>query len=397
MDLVALCTLMGLSITVFIVPLLWFRALDNRRASQILAVFVLVVGVSLLQTLLLHSGLTLRHPWVSGLGQFFYFALGPLLYCYTKTLADRTFGLTPREAWHFLPVVISLLVYLPVYLQSSEIKRHAVEVYFALKSVGGVPQLAALPLSTKIYITQFVALMLHLATYSVLTLRQLEKHRTRIELVFSNLERINLSWMRWLTWLVLAVSVMSLLYISIRLSFPSPVSPDLRVVPVLIMVVLVYYAGWMGIRQPQIYGTELESDDPSDEETAAPDKYHSTGLSATDAKEHWHRVQQFVEKEQPYLRSGLIIKQLADELSMSTAHLSQVINSYAQVTFFDYINCQRIEYSQQQLADPGAGKRKVLDIAYSSGFSSQSTFYAQFKKHTGCTPSQYRYRLNDPL
>ena len=269
MDPVALCALVGLSFTGLIVPLLWFLAQGDRGAGQYLAVFVLVIGISLLQTFLLHSGLTLRYPWVSGLGQFFYFALGPLLYGYTKTLTDRTFVFSLRERWHFLPVLISFVVYLPIYLQSPEVKRHAVELYFNIittlppEDLGTVQQLALLPLSSKIYILQFVALMLHLATYASLTLRQLKKHRMRIELVFSSLELINLNWIRWLNWLVLTVSVTSLLFLWMRILSESPTSPDLRVLPVLMMSVLVYYAGWMGVRQPQIYGMEVGNDELS--------------------------------------------------------------------------------------------------------------------------------------
>ena len=66
MDGVALGTLLGLSLTVFIVPILWFRGHDNFGSSRYLALFVLVIGISLLQTLLLHSGMTQKFPWLSG-------------------------------------------------------------------------------------------------------------------------------------------------------------------------------------------------------------------------------------------------------------------------------------------------------------------------------------------
>ncbi|PLW67217.1 helix-turn-helix domain-containing protein [Pseudohalioglobus lutimaris] len=395
MDATALCALLGLSLVGFIAPLLWFQARDNRRASEYLAVFVLIVGVSLLQTFLLHSGLTRRYPWVSGLGQFLFFALGPLLFLYTKTLTDREFKFAGNVAWHFLPVLFSLLLYLPVYLQTTEAKQAAAELYFAqrVSAEDQAYQLAALPMASKIYAIQFVALMFHLGSYAVLVLWQLEKHRRRIELVFSDIELINLNWLRWLNWLVLAVSLISLVFLMLRLFSQDPVSSGGRVVPVLVMFLLIYYAGWMGVRQPQIYGTQANSSDPGVEGGDSESKYHNTGLSAADADKHWQRLQHAMDEEQPYLRSGLTIKQLADTLGMSTAHLSQVINSRAQVTFFDYINSQRVAYAQRLLANPDQKKRKVLDIALSSGFSSESSFYAQFRKHAQCTPSQYRRQL----
>lgn len=396
MDAVALCTLPGLSLVAFIVPLLWWLPHSSNRANKYLALFVVVIGISLLQTFLLHSGLTLRYPWVSGLGQFFYFALGPLLYCYTRALSDRHFVFSVRQGWHFLPVLISFIVYLPVYLQTSEVKRYIVDLYFSNTSTAALERLGLmqqLSLSGKIYIVQFVALMLQLAAYAVLILKQLRNHRTTIELEFSSIELINLNWMRWLNYLVLLVTVASLLFLSMRLFSENQLWPDLRIFPVLMLILLVYFTAWMAVRQPKIYGTALENGDPPQQEAAAPGKYQTTGLTAGDAKVHWQRLQLFMEKEQPYLYSGLTLKQLAGELALSSAHLSQVINSYAQVNFFDYINLYRINHSQQLLADPQDQTRKVLDIALSSGFSSQSTFYAQFRKHAGCTPSQYRNRL----
>ena len=403
MDGVALGTLLGLSLTVFIVPILWFRGHDNFGSSRYLALFVLVIGISLLQTLLLHSGMTQKFPWLSGLGQFFYFALGPLLYFYTKSLTNQQFVFSDADCWHFLPVAISFLCYLPVYVQSPEAKRYIVELYFnntttlAMEGLARTDQLALLPLSSKIYLAQFIALMLHLAAYAMVILRRLKQHRSRIELEFSSLELISLNWLRWLNWLVLTVSVSSLLFLVLRILAEDPASPATRLLPVLSLAVLVYYSGWMGLRQPQIYGAEPTeeglNETPETDVDEVPAKAQTTGLSTADAEEHWRRLQQFIGNQKPYLRSGLTIKQLADELELSVAHLSQVINSFARMNFFDYINLHRIEYSKELLAPSEGSNRKVLDIALSSGFNSQSTFYAQFKKHVGCTPSQYRARL----
>ena len=50
----------------------------------------------------------------------------------------------------------------------------------------------------------------------------------------------------------------------------------------------------------------------------------------------------------------------------------------------------RVEAAKQLLQDGASPRRKMLDIALSVGFSSQSTFYQQFKKATGTTPTAYR-------
>tara|TARA_B100001996_G_C18421576_1_gene500912 strand:+ start:89 stop:388 length:300 start_codon:yes stop_codon:yes gene_type:complete len=93
---------------------------------------------------------------------------------------------------------------------------------------------------------------------------------------------------------------------------------------------------------------------------------------------------------QPYLEPGLKISQLASALEVSVNHLSETINGYARLSFYDYINSLRIAEAKALLHSTDMAHLSVTDIGYQSGFNSNSTFYTHFKKMTGVTPRQYR-------
>ncbi len=85
---------------------------------------------------------------------------------------------------------------------------------------------------------------------------------------------------------------------------------------------------------------------------------------------------------------------LADHLSVSRHHLSQAINRYAGKKFSDYINGFRIDEALKILNAPSSKGKKVIEIAFASGFNSKSTFNNAFKKATGMNPKDCKNSKN---
>ncbi len=94
--------------------------------------------------------------------------------------------------------------------------------------------------------------------------------------------------------------------------------------------------------------------------------------------------------QQVFLRSDLTLPKLAKTVGCSVNHLSQVINSGFEMSFFDYLNRYRIDYAKELLSTSDFQSGAILNIAFTVGFNSNSAFYAAFKKRVGKTPAQYR-------
>jgi len=56
----------------------------------------------------------------------------------------------------------------------------------------------------------------------------------------------------------------------------------------------------------------------------------------------------------------------------------------------EFIRHIRLKQATQLLANTGL---TVNEIFYQTGFNNQSYFFREFKKHYGCSPNEYRSRM----
>lgn len=88
-----------------------------------------------------------------------------------------------------------------------------------------------------------------------------------------------------------------------------------------------------------------------------------------------------------YLSKDLKITDLAREAGSCRTYISNYVNKVYGCSFSDYVNQQRIEHAKRQLQ---ANKDlKMTIVADQSGFSSEQSFYRNFKKFTGMTPAEW--------
>ena len=74
---------------------------------------------------------------------------------------------------------------------------------------------------------------------------------------------------------------------------------------------------------------------------------------------------------------------LAQRLGTNRTYLSLAVRQFSGKSFSDYVNNARIEYAQELLLKGESSK----NVEYSCGYISSSTFYRQFQKVTGTSPS----------
>ena len=317
--------------------------------------------------------------------------VGPLLYWYLRLMSERGLRLQRRHYRHLLPVVISLLAYLPVYLSSMDDKRAFIEFYLA--SPHGDAATGLTPVNKRfasINLAQNVGFAVSLGAYALASLLLIRRHRLALVAAFSATERLTLSWLRNLALLALVTSIGMLLAIALAPMGSSLVSSQW--LPNLLLVVICFYGGYSGICQPAIYRDHaitgnIEGDDKPVSGPALV-KYEKSGLDRAGQKLYWQQLQQFMHENKPYLIGGLTINQLAVAADIPVAYLSQTINAASGMSFFEYINHARIEAARAMLqAEPGIS---LANLYLEVGFNSKSSFYTQFKKYSGgATPRQY--------
>lgn len=99
------------------------------------------------------------------------------------------------------------------------------------------------------------------------------------------------------------------------------------------------------------------------------------------------RITRQMEEGRIFLNKGLSKDDLARAVHSNSRYISDCINRKAGCSYIDYVNDYRIRYAQQLLYENP--DMRLSEISDESGFSSEVTFYRNFKARTGQTPSEW--------
>ncbi|MBQ9451064.1 MAG: helix-turn-helix domain-containing protein [Bacteroidales bacterium] len=99
------------------------------------------------------------------------------------------------------------------------------------------------------------------------------------------------------------------------------------------------------------------------------------------------RITALMEERQLYLQPGLSLRDVAQALGTNVRYISDSINSSTGASFSDYVNGYRVRHAQALMKDRPS--MPLSAVATESGFSSESTFFRNFKVLTGKTPLQW--------
>ena len=142
---------------------------------------------------------------------------------------------------------------------------------------------------------------------------------------------------------------------------------------------MIYGIGYLGINFPEYL------------------KYYESATNTSDGGVEqfniaiYKKIKQVMEESSMYLDAGLSLNNLAEKSGVNQHIVSQVINSHLGMNINDFINEYRIEEAKKQLMSED---KKVIAIAYDSGFSNKVTFYKAFKKFTGLSPTEYKDKFS---
>lgn len=118
------------------------------------------------------------------------------------------------------------------------------------------------------------------------------------------------------------------------------------------------------------------------------EKYQNRKMAEDDARAILSSLNEVMRDQQLYLNPNLTLTLLAKKVGNLQTTVSQVINDNLGKSFNLYINEYRIQYAKELLVRESHLNMEL--VAERSGFNSNSTFFAAFRKITGQTPASYR-------
>jgi AraC-like DNA-binding protein len=90
------------------------------------------------------------------------------------------------------------------------------------------------------------------------------------------------------------------------------------------------------------------------------------------------------------------LKELAFKLDYPQSHLKYVFNYYSFCTFGEYQNNLKIKFALKLIKSGYLDTRTIDSLATRCLFANKRTFYRNFKKWVGYTPSEYQSQLSSP-
>ncbi len=363
----------GFVLTLFLV----LNKKGNRRANRVLAFLIFSISLDMLLSFLYLSKNIYYCPHLISISEPFYTLPGVLFYFYTKLLTKPRFTFKWQHVLFFLPFILETLLWMPFYFQPADLKLHAFADFENNESLMGG------------YWLVWVLELAYNLVFIFLTIKVLFRHRQKIKDRFSDISRINYDWLK-----KLAVA-MSVVFIAQMVIVFTATDQEKNIDALFIALysfnaILFYAAGYKGLKQPELFSGNRPAGRAKQE--AGQKKYAKSSLTPDMAKLYLGQILKTVEGEKAYLKSDLKLKDLAAQLSISTNHISQVINEQLGKNFFDFINTYRVNEAKAMLADPDRRHLTLLAIAFEAGFSSKSAFNKTFKEQVGMTPSQFQKR-----
>ena len=272
-------------------------------------------------------------------------AFGPLYFIFTKNLIDGDLAIR-RHLAHLLPAVIALAF-------------------------------------TAWWPAELMAAFGVFIVYSVLIFRLLRRYHRVLGNTVSDAEPHSLAWLSRTMAIILVLETVDFIRLNLQTRLDQNVLSPWYFASAVISLACTAYLVLKAVRQPAAYASVAQA------LAALADERR--GLKKVDldlARTLFADIDRHVRASLAYRRQKYALRQLADETGLTEQDVSWAINTGGGKSFSDFINDLRIGEIRQALAR-NMNEHTILDIAFSAGFNSKSSFNAVFKRSTGLTPSQY--------
>jgi len=368
-DIFTVFSLLGIAQGIFLVG--FFLSKKNDLVYRYTGFFLCCTILISLEILLCYSGVIVHIPHYVDFSEPFNFLIAPFLY-----LAVTAFiGKHPKHwYWHLLPFVIYLLNHQFFLFQSENFKLNAFRWAYH-------PELPELPneqyftddfLGIKKYVNQLALMQGFIYIIPIFSyLRGYFQNQKK-----SFWATVNQVRFRWFFVFLCLQFLDQLLYLfKVMFVFRDALDNLSASYQSFIIYVINFF-----VINDAIFQNPQRSEK----------KYEKSSLSDAQMTTILKKLFTEMKTNQPYLKTDLSLKTLAEQISVSPHHLSQVLNSKLGKNYYEWIATYRINAAKSLLQSEDYQHYKLEEIGRLAGFSSRSGFYKAFKKTEKCTPAEFK-------
>jgi|GEM_PF-905138 len=366
-DIFSILIILGIIQCLILSFILVFIKKGNKSVNYILALFLISGSFSISTGVMYSTNLFYYIPHLIKIGLNCQLLLGPLLYLYIKGLISINFRYKPKMMIHFVPFFLYFLFWIRFYFSFGSYKINYLKRWLNNEVTG---------MYYFFEIIWVVLIIIHIWSYIIAVLILLRRHNKYIKENFSNIEKINLSWIKY------SIFGFIILYVFILLLFLLLLIINFKYKYINILIPLgaaffVYSLGYRGLMQKEIFTYN---------------NYNISMKSFLPLKESEVILKKLVEliiNQKKFLDPDISIKKVAKALSLSPVILSKIINEYFKDNFFNFINNYRIKEAKEHLIKNKNVNINLEEFSKKFGYKSKEVFLKRFEYYTQSTPDQF--------
>jgi AraC-like DNA-binding protein len=375
-------------IGLMVAAILYFLNRESSFSARLLAGYLLSIAVISLFSALYHTNFFLFFPQVPRTMVFLSLSASPFAYLYVRSVLRQQFTWTKSDFLFFIPAVLYTINMIPFYAMAREEKLVIIRQQLTDNSIIALEPEGWLPQGWGIILRMVYGVVL--ASFQVKMLVNW-RSKNSVKLIPQNLAMFR--WLISFTMLVLSSFIILLIEYAFQISY---FFDFYRLITLTMTVSICVTCGFLFLQPSLLYGLtgwfqEANESTISEPEIAGAQEPNSSNTFSKEAERSYRALlESHFTNQQPFLKVGYKIGDLAKELDIPTYILSAFINQAYGKNFNEWVNEYRVHYLKGLLQkNPDFRKYTFEALGNLAGFNSRTTFIAAVKKTTQKTPSEF--------
>jgi len=345
------------AITIYIVPL------SNKKTIRLLVYFFLVLSIGYTLSFFEYAGF--YHPVnLSSILLLFGFVSYLLFFYFVQKYLRKDYKLNSINMLVYLPSLFVLII---------------VPIDFILKDSNVYEKV--------IYNNYFYVLdRLYILLLNAINLYTIYWYRKTVLNTQSSLNKHDYKWISHIVYATIFYSIFPIFLKVITSTTSLTISKEIRYILFDVLTIVFYFY----VMIKTLLNARNTNSILFTSETNFTNKYTTSRSPTQEQILLSEEIKLLFSNYQTYKDSELNIEQLASIMSVKPRFLSSTINTCFGKNFYDFINYYRIEEAKRIIQSSSESGITIAEVMYEVGYNSKSSFYSEFKKRTGNTPTHFK-------
>lgn len=378
--------------------LLWFNARNNRSAVY-LGVFFILASISSFHRYVVNfsESVTLVGIFLINFSVVYYI-VGQSFYFYIRSILTDNPSLKKQDLWHFLPIVLFLILGAPYLLTSWEFKKEVALhfIHIDTDKTSFIAEMFGSGLRLKVFVITPLLIMLGYSFKSAVLLFTYLKQKKERQVFIQ--QRYAVKWIKAFMGVILILIFSYLFIFAFTFVFEfagfysvyKKLDTLLAIGPFVVLILTFFSPGILyGLPRIPAYRKEAEITEKTAGNGTSTGKSSQKKLESSYLQAIGNEADACMEKFQPYTNPGFNLTELSILIRIPEHHLSYYFREVKKQSFTDYRNEWRVKHAKNLMKEGKTGEMTLEAIGLLAGFPNRDSFRKAFQRVERVSPAGY--------